>query len=64
MICVWRDPSDDKFIGMERRLRADAIATGVSGAASAALRLLGVSSSSWALSSSLPGFGARKARAA
>ena len=63
MICVWRDPSDDKFTGMERRLRADAIATGIGGAASAALRLLGVSSSAWALSSSLPGFGA-KARAA
>ena len=63
MICVWRDPHDETFKGMERKLRCDAIATGVGAAATAALRLLGVSSAPWALAQA-PAFGPRKAKAA
>ncbi len=63
MICVWRDPHDETFKGMERKLRCDAIATGVGAAATAALRLLGVGSTPSALAVA-PAFGPRKAKAA
>jgi len=51
MICVWRDPADKSFEGLECKLRCDAIATGISAAGRAALRLLGLSPAPWALSS-------------
>ena len=47
MICVWREPGDETFVGWEARLRCDALATGVGAAGAAALRLLGVGSAPW-----------------
>ena len=47
MICVWREPGDETFVGWEKRLRCDAVATGVGAAGAAALRLLGVGSAPW-----------------
>jgi hypothetical protein len=44
MICVWRETGDETFVGWERKLRCDAIATGVGVAGGQALRLLGVGS--------------------
>jgi predicted PurR-regulated permease PerM len=41
MICVWRDPGDDAFQGLESKLRCDAVATGVADAGAKALRLVG-----------------------
>ena len=49
MICVWRDPADDSFKGLERKLRCDAIATGVRAAATAAAQLLKKGSAPWYL---------------
>ncbi len=48
MICVWRDPADESLNGMERKLRCDAIATGIGSAGAAALRLLKLGSAPWA----------------
>lgn len=42
LVCVWREPGDDTFVGWEKQLRCDAVATGVSAAGAATLRLLGV----------------------
>jgi hypothetical protein len=47
MICVWRAPDDDSFRGLERKLRADAVATGVGMAGEAALRLLYHGAAPW-----------------
>jgi hypothetical protein len=41
MLCVWRDPGDDAFQGLESKLRCDAVATGVADAGAKALRLVG-----------------------
>ena len=51
LICVWREAGDETFVGWEKRLRCDAMATGVSAAGAAALRLLGVGSSPWSFAS-------------
>jgi predicted PurR-regulated permease PerM len=51
LICVWRDPGDETFVGWEKRLRCDAVATGVGAAGAAALRLLGVGAAPWSFAS-------------
>jgi hypothetical protein len=52
MLCIWRDPADASFRGMERKLRCDAVVTGVSAAIAAALRLTGARPTAWALAMS------------
>ena len=47
MICVWRDAADESFRDRERKLRCDAVATGVGAAVTAALRLLGDKAKPW-----------------
>ena len=52
MLCIWRDPADQSFRGMERKLRCDAIVTGIGAALAAALRLTGQAPTPWALAMS------------
>jgi len=52
MLCIWRDPADESFRGMERKLRCDAIVTGISAAIAAALRLTGERATPWELAMS------------
>ena len=59
MICVWREPGDKSFAGQERKLRCDAIATGIGAAGVAAARLIGEKPSS--MTSKLSGWTAREA---
>jgi predicted PurR-regulated permease PerM len=47
LICVWREAGDETFVGWEKRLRCDAVATGVGAAGAAALRLLRVGATPW-----------------
>ncbi len=49
MLCVWRDPADDAFRGQERKLRCDAIVTGIGAASQTALQLVGAKLRSQAL---------------
>jgi predicted PurR-regulated permease PerM len=48
MICVWRESADVSFKGMERKLRCDAVVTGIGAAGEAALRLTGAKATPWA----------------
>jgi predicted PurR-regulated permease PerM len=41
LVCLWRDPADDSLKDLERRIRCDALATGVGTAGVAALALVG-----------------------
>jgi predicted PurR-regulated permease PerM len=41
LVCLWRDPSGDSLKDLERRIRCDALATGVGTAGVAALALVG-----------------------
>ena len=43
LVCLWRDPTDDSVKGLEKKLRCDAVATGVAEAGRTALSLLGLS---------------------
>ena len=52
MLCIWRDPADQSFRGMERKLRCNAIVTGIGAALAAALRLTGQAPTPWALAMS------------
>ena len=49
IICIWRDPDDETFPAMARKLRCDAVVTGVAAAGAAARRLLGVGPTPWVL---------------
>jgi predicted PurR-regulated permease PerM len=49
LICIWRDPADVSFKGQERKLRCDAIVTGISAAGDAALALTGANATPWTL---------------
>jgi hypothetical protein len=42
LVCLWRDPADGSVKRLERRIRCDALATGVGEAGAAALELLGL----------------------
>ncbi|HXT08045.1 MAG TPA: AI-2E family transporter [Roseiarcus sp.] len=47
ILCVWRDPADNSFHSLERKLRCDAAVTGIAEAVVAARRLLGLRSTFW-----------------
>ena len=64
LICVWREAGDETFVGWEKRLRCDAVATGVVTAGAAALRLLGAGPAPWAFSALRAAARGPRARAA
>ncbi len=64
LICVWREAGDESFVGWEKRLRCDAIATGVGAAGAAARRLLRVGSRPWSFATLRAAAMRQRARAA